>query len=47
MGYKVVITDAQFPTQDPERRTLGDIADLMVDPGTRPEVLIEIGRAHV
>ena len=44
MGYKVVITDAQFPTQDPERRTLGDIADLVVAPGTSPEALIAAAR---
>jgi D-3-phosphoglycerate dehydrogenase len=44
MGYKVVISDAQFPTQDPERRTLGDIADLMVAPGTSPEALIAAAR---
>ena len=44
MGYKVVITDVQFPTQDPERRTLGDIADLVVAPGTSPEGLVAAAR---
>ncbi|HYB74198.1 MAG TPA: C-terminal binding protein [Candidatus Sulfotelmatobacter sp.] len=44
MGYKVVITDVQFPTQDPERRTLGDIADLVVAPGTSPEALVAAAR---
>ena len=44
VGYKVVITDTVFPSLDPERQTLGDIADLVVAPGTNPEALIAEGR---
>lgn len=44
MGYKVVITDVVFPSQDPERQALGDIADLVVAPGTSPEALMAAAR---
>jgi len=40
MGYKVVITDTVFPSQDPERQVLGDIAEVAVAPGATAESII-------
>ena len=40
MRHKVVITDMVGPTMEPERRVLGDLADLVVAPGVSgPEIL--------
>jgi D-3-phosphoglycerate dehydrogenase len=40
MRYKVVITDVVFPTQDPERQVLGDLAELVIAPAQAPEALV-------
>ncbi len=44
MGYKVVITDMIFPSLDPEREVLQDIAELVIAPGTGAEALVGAAR---
>ncbi len=44
MKHKVVLTDLIFPTLDPEHRILGDIADILVAPGTGADALVAAAR---